>query len=154
MNIFHKKLLNLCLANCSRYVSNFAMLSRLLGAPTVFTQGCSPNVLETSRSSNCVLQGVFCKVFLKILQNSQEISCLLESLVQVFFCEIWEIFYKHLFHTSCSCFWNCLLLPNITIYLIFYSSWRLDCLKPDYWSFKVLSFLPFDVFISIRKMMK
>ena len=137
MNIFHKKLLNICLVNCSRNVSNFAMPSRLLGAPTVFSRGCSVN-----------------QVFLKILQNSQEISCLLESLVQVFFCEIWEIFYKHLFHTSCSCFWNCLLLPDITIYLIFYSSWRLDCLKPDYWSFKVLSFLPFDVFISIRKMMK
>ena len=76
MNIFHKKLLNICLVNCSRNVSNFAMPSRLLGAPTVFSWGCSVN-----------------QVFLKILQNSQEISCLIkESLVQVFFCEIWEIF--------------------------------------------------------------
>ena len=38
LNFFHKKLLNLCYANCSRTVSNFAMPSRLLAAPTVLNQ--------------------------------------------------------------------------------------------------------------------
>ena len=35
LNIFHKKLLNICHANCSLILLNFAIPSRLLAAPTV-----------------------------------------------------------------------------------------------------------------------
>ena len=35
LNIFHKKLLNICHANGSQTVTSFAMPSRILGAPTV-----------------------------------------------------------------------------------------------------------------------
>ena len=38
MNIFHKKLLNICHANGSHTVTSFAMPSRLLGAPTVLNR--------------------------------------------------------------------------------------------------------------------
>ena len=54
------------------------------------------DALETSRSSNCVLPGVFCKS--GVLKNFAKFTgnLLLDKresgLVQVFFCEIWEIF--------------------------------------------------------------
>ena len=35
---FHKKLLNICLANCSQIVSSFAMPSRFAGAPALLNQ--------------------------------------------------------------------------------------------------------------------
>ena len=38
LNIFYKKLLNICHANCSRIMSRFAMPSRLLIFPTVLNQ--------------------------------------------------------------------------------------------------------------------
>ena len=38
LNIFHKKLLNICHANGSQTVTSFAMPSRILGAPTVLNR--------------------------------------------------------------------------------------------------------------------